>query len=114
MVFDITIRRNNFGVLYHRMDLPQVITTGDPWIPNGGIKIMTTDDGHGTFIVMDFAIEEAAIVQYEYNGQWISLNNNAEVSGGQSRYIRVLNGDIINFRSETSDVTLQRLIIGDL
>ena len=71
----------------------------------------------GATIVLDFAVSNAAIVEYTLKGRdvgpWIALNNGAEVMGGQSRYIRITDKTKLNFRTNVS-VTFERFVVGEV
>ena len=65
-------------------------------------------------IIIDFSFSVPTIIEYTLDGglTFIALNNGVEVTGGQSRFIRVRNGDKLNFRAKTNGV-LNRAIIGE-
>ena len=78
------------------------------------INIVTSNNLRITPIIIDFSYSLATVVEYTLDGGtiWIALNNGGAVSGGQSRFIRVRNGDQLNFRAKISG-DLNRAIIGE-
>ena len=54
-------------------------------------------------IVVDFAFDVSSIIEYTLDSgtNWIEFNNGEEVVGGQSRFIDVTSGVLVNFRAKT-------------
>lgn len=54
-------------------------------------------------IVVDFAFDVSTIVEYTLDGgiNFIAFNNGDPVVGGQSRFIDVTSGVLVNFRSKS-------------
>lgn len=78
------------------------------------IELSTSDTLVGGVIVLDFAYTVSSVIEYTLDGGtvWIAINSAEAVSGGQSRYIRVSDGDLFNLRSQTAGIVL-RCIIGE-
>ena len=53
-------------------------------------------------IVVDFSYSAPGIAEYTLDSgtTWVSFNNGLSITGGQSRFIRVTDGDQVNFRSK--------------
>ena len=54
-------------------------------------------------LVVDFAFDVSTVVEYTLDSgtNWIAFNNGLEVVGGQSRFIDVTTGVLVNFRVKT-------------
>lgn len=78
------------------------------------IDIVVSNNLRITPIIIDFSYSTDTVVEYTLdNGlTWVALNNGGAVSGGQSRFIRVRNGDQLNFRAKLGG-NLNRAIIGE-
>lgn len=65
-----------------------------------------------TTIVADFAYDTTSVVEYTLNsgGDWIAFNQGNAVAGGQSRFIRVRNGDELNFRALTAGTVVRCIV----
>ncbi len=65
-------------------------------------------------IIIDFSYSVPSIIEYTLdNGvTFIAFNDGTELTGGQSRFIRVRNGDQLNFRAKLAG-NLNRAIIGE-
>lgn len=67
-------------------------------------------------IIIDFSYSVESIIEYtlrgDASGQYIAFNDGNTLKGGQSRFIRVTNGDKLNFRAKTAG-NLNRAIIGE-
>ena len=66
-------------------------------------------------IVVDFAFDVSSIVEYTLDSgtNWIAFNNGDAVVGGQSRFIDVTTGVLVNFRAKTGG-TLIRCIVSSV
>ena len=67
-------------------------------------------------IIIDFSYSIASIIEYTLRGDavgpYIAFNDGNEIAGGQSRFIRVTDGDKLNFRAKIAG-DLNRAIIGE-
>jgi len=65
-------------------------------------------------IIIDFSFSVTTVVEYTLdNGvTFVALNDGVELTGGQSRFIRVTDGDRVNFRA-TQGGNLNRAIFGE-
>lgn len=107
--------RNNIFEIAEKA-VPGAKGSNEAWFAED-VEIKTSNDFKGGIIVVDFSLDVSAIVEYTLGGQasgpWVALNNGVAVAGGQSRYIRVENGDLVNFRAVLAG-TLNRAIIGQV
>lgn len=94
---------------------------GDEWLVDitndTPIQIQVSND-NGTTIVVDFAFDTLSIIEYTLDGDsvtptWYSFNEGVAIPAlaGQSRYIRVFNGAVINFRAQQAG-NLEYVIVG--
>ena len=68
----------------------------------------------GSTIIYDFDFSVTSIIQITLDGtNFAPINNNLPLAGRQSRYLRVLNGDKVNFRAVTGGL-LNRLVVGEV
>lgn len=65
-------------------------------------------------IIIDFSYSVPTIVEYTLDGgiTFVALNDGVALTGGQSRFIRVTDGNQLNFRA-TQAGNLNRAIIGE-
>jgi len=67
-------------------------------------------------IIIDFSYSVSSVIEYTLRGDaigpYIEFNDGNVVQGGQSRFIRVTNGDKLNFRAKQTG-NLNRAIIGE-
>ena len=63
-------------------------------------------------IVVDFSYDISSIIQYTLNSgtTWNSFNNGSPIDGGQSLFIRVTNGNQVNFRAKTAG-NINRVVV---
>ena len=63
-------------------------------------------------IVVDFAFDVSSIVEYTLDSgtNWIAFNNGDPVVGGQSRFIDVTTGVLVNFRSKTGGNLVRAIV----
>lgn len=63
-------------------------------------------------IVIDFSYDASSIIQYTLNSgtTWNSFNNGSAIDGAQSLFIRVTDGDTVNFRARTAG-NLNRAVV---
>lgn len=66
-------------------------------------------------IVVDFAFDVSTVVEYTLDSgtNWIAFNNGQPVVGGQSRFIDVTTGVLVNFRAKTGG-NLVRCIVSSV
>jgi len=78
------------------------------------IDIVISDSLRTAPIIIDFSYSVATVVEYTLDSgvTFVAFNDGVEVTGGQSRFIRVSNGDQLNFRA-TQAGNLNRAIIGE-
>lgn len=102
---------------------PLVLDPQEPWFNDGtgppGVGIPTTillsnTNVLGT-IVVDFAFDTPTVVEYTLDGggNFIAFNQGLPVTGGQSRFIDVTTGNLVNFRA-TLGGTLIRCIVSSV
>lgn len=103
-----TTHRNVFPII--DVAVPGARLAQALWLAESA-EIITTK-GVGTVIVYDFSYTTSTIVEYTLDDgvNWIEINDALALAGGQSRYLRVENGDKVNFRG-TDAGTLNRLIL---
>lgn len=79
------------------------------------IVIQTSDNSRGTTIVIDFSYDVTTVISYTLDGgaTFVAFNEGESISGGQSRYLRVTNGNAVNFRAVTPG-NLNRCIVGEV
>lgn len=65
-------------------------------------------------IIIDFSYSVSSVIEYTLDGgtTFVAFNDGNAVVGGQSRFIRVRNGDKLNFRAKSAG-NLNRAIIGE-
>ncbi len=67
-------------------------------------------------IIIDFAFSIPTIVEYtlggDATGTYVQFNDGNPVTGGQSRFIRVTNGDKLNIRAQLAG-DLIRAVVGE-
>ena len=93
---------------------PIVLGPDAEWFAEDITVLLSNTNILGT-IVVDFAFSESTIVEYTLDGgaNFIAFNNGEPVVGGQSRFIDVTTGVLVNFRSKT-DGTLIRCIVSSV
>lgn len=81
------------------------------------ITIILSNSNTIATIVVDFAFSVPTIVEYNLLAQdpntWVAFNNGEEVVGGQSRFIDVTDGAIVNFRA-TKDGDFIRIVVSSV
>lgn len=72
------------------------------WFAEDITVLLSSVDILGTLVV-DFAFDVSSVVEYTLDSgdNWIAFNNGAAVVGGQSRFIDVTTGVLVNFRAKT-------------
>jgi len=80
------------------------------------IDIVISDSLRTAPIIIDFSYSVSSVIEYvlrgDATGAYIPFNDGNPVVGGQSRFIRVTNGDKVNFRAKQIG-NLNRAIIGE-
>jgi len=63
-------------------------------------------------IVVDFSYDISSIIEYTLNSgtTWNQFNNGTAVKGGQSRFIRVTDGNQVNFRAKIAG-NINRVVV---
>ena len=63
-------------------------------------------------VVVDFSYDVSSIVEYTLNSgtTWNEFNNGTAVKGGQSRFIRVTDGVLLNFRAKSAG-NINRVVV---
>jgi len=79
------------------------------------ITVLTSNSNRGVTIVIDFSYDVASLVEYtlDSGNTWNAFNNGDPVVGGQSRYIRVTSGVLLNFRAAQAG-DLNRVIVSEV
>lgn len=87
----------------------------EKWLADD-IDIVISDSLRTAPIIIDFSYSVSSIIEYtlrgDATGPYIAFNDELPVVGGQSRFIRVTNGDKLNFRAKQIG-DLNRAIIGE-
>ncbi len=109
--FNIT---SNVHKIIDVAEFSSILTINQEWFDEY-IEITTSSNKVGGILVYDFDFSESATVQATLDGglSYNSINEGSPVTGRQSRYIRVKNGDKLNFRSP-DPVTLKRVVVGEV
>lgn len=87
----------------------------EKWLTDD-IDIVISDKLRTAPIIIDFSYSVASVIEYTLRGDtagpYIPFNDGTELTGGQSRFIRVTNGDKLNFRAKQAG-DLNRALIGE-
>jgi len=87
----------------------------EKWL-DSDIDIVISDSLRTSPIIIDFSYSVSSVIEYTLRGDasgiYIPFNDGSELTGGQSRFIRVSNGDKLNFRAKLAG-DLNRAIIGE-
>lgn len=105
---------SNIFKVAERITVPTAKGIDEEWLDEDVIPL-TSDTMRGTTLVMDFSYSIPSIVQYTLDGgaTWVSFNQDIEIMGGQSRYLRVTSGVEVNFRAKQAG-TLNRIVVGEI
>lgn len=80
------------------------------------IDIVISGPNRTAPIIIDFSYSVPTIVEYTLGGDdtgvYVALNDGLELTGGQSIFIRVTNGNQLNFRAKTNG-DLNRALVGE-
>ena len=79
------------------------------------ITVLLSDVNILATLVVDFAFDVSTVVEYTLDSgtNWIAFNNGDAVTGGQSRFIDVTTGVLVNFRAKTGG-NLVRCIVSSV
>lgn len=109
---DFPINSNVFKI-GDQITVPISKLSGVKWFDED-ITIQTSNNNRGTTIVVDFSYTTTTVIEYTLDGtNFIKFNNGVSITGGQSRYIRVTNGNTVNFKANSAG-TLNRCIVGEV
>jgi len=87
-------------------------TADTKWFTND-IDIVCSDPV-GSTIIYDFNFSVSSIIEITLDGtNFAPINNGLALAGRQSRYLRVLNGDKVNFRAKVTG-DLNRIVVGEV
>jgi len=94
---------------------PVAKNADEKWLADD-IDIVITGALRTAPIIIDFSYSVSSIIEYtlrgDATGPYIAFNDGNVVNGGQSRFIRVTNGDKLNFRAKSAG-NLNRAIVGE-
>jgi len=84
------------------------------WFAEDITILLTSTNVLGT-IVVDFSFSVSAIMEYTLDSgtTWVAFNNGLAVTGGQSRFIDVTTGNLVNFRSKVGG-QLNRCVVSSV
>ena len=84
------------------------------WFAENITVLLSNTDVLATLVV-DFAFDVSSVVEYTLDGgvNFIAFNNGDAVVGGQSRFIDVTTGVLVNFRAKTGG-NLVRCIVSSV
>ena len=104
--------RTNVHRIFDKITVPVAKNADEKWFTND-IDIVTTGEFGGT-IIYDFNFSVSSIIEITLDGTTFApINGNVALVGRQSRYLRVLNGDKVNFRALTAG-SINRIVIGEV
>ena len=93
--------------------IPRSVPAEEEWIAED-IEIVLSNSNTLATIVVDFGITTSVVVSFTTNGEdFVDFNNGDAVRGGQSRFIDVTNGALINFKAANL-TNLNRLIVSSV
>jgi len=109
--FPINTGIRNIG---DQITTPIAKTADEEWFAADIVPLLSNTDILGTLVV-DFAFSVSSVVEYTLDGglNFIAFNNGEAVVGGQSRFIDVTTGVLVNFRAKTGG-TLIRCIVSSV
>jgi len=116
-----TLRTNTHKII-DKITAPVVKATNENWFGTQAvpvpIEIVTSDGEIGGTIIYDFDFSIASVIEITFNGgdvtpTWAPINEGGVITGRQSRYLRVLNGDKVNFRANTAG-SINRIVVGEV
>lgn len=110
---DFPVDTNIFKIA-DQITTPVAKTGNEEWFAED-IMVLTSNANKGTTVVIDFSYSVTSLIEYTLDGgtTFIPFNNGDPITGGQSRYIRVTSGVLLNFRAAQAG-TLNRVIVGEV
>jgi len=110
---EVLVRSNIFPVIA-RITIPAAKGADEEWFAED-IVVKTSDMMRGATIVIDFSYSVPTIIEYTLDGgtTFVSFNQGLDVVGGQSRYLRVTSGVVVNFRAKQAG-TLNRVVVSEI
>lgn len=107
----------NIGIrkIADKIIIPINKNADEEWFAVEDIVPLLSSDNVLATIVVDFAFTVPTIVEYTLDSgvNWIAFNQGDPVVGGQSRFIDVTTGVLINFRAKTGG-TLIRCVVSSV
>lgn len=105
--------RTNIHRIADKITAPVVKIADAKWFA-ADIDIVMSDGLRGGTIIYDFNFSVSSIIEITLDGtNFAPINENLPLVGRQSRYLRVLNGDKVNFRAKTAG-SINRIVVGDV
>ncbi len=94
-----------------KVTVPVAKNADEEWLSED-ITISLSNSNKIAPIVVDFSYDISSNIQYTLDSgtTWVQLNSGIELVGGQSRFIRVSDGDLLNFRASVAG-NLNRCIV---
>jgi len=79
------------------------------------VVVLTSNILRGATIVVDFSYSIPTVVEFTLDSgtTWVAFNQGIALMGGQSRYLRVTSGVMVNFRAKLAG-TLNRVVVGEV
>ena len=110
--------RTNVHRIADKITSPVAKTANEPWFGTLAtplpIDIVTSKDALGGTIIYDFNFSVPSVIEVTFNGtDYAPINEGLSLTGRQSRYLRVLNGDTINFRAVEVG-SINRIVVGEV
>lgn len=109
--------RTNVHRIFDKITSPVTKSAGEPWFGTLAtplpLDIVINGELGGT-LIYDFNFSVTSIIEITLDGTTFSpIAGNSAIQGRQSRYIRVLNGDKLNFRAVSAG-DINRIVIGEV
>ena len=110
---DFPINTNIFKI-GDQITIPVAKSGNEEWFAED-ITVLTSNVSKGSTVVIDFSYSVTSLIEYTLDSgtTWIPFNNGDPIIGGQSRYIRITTGVLLNFRAAQAG-TLNRVIVGEV
>ncbi len=104
----------NIFIVGARITTPVAKGIDEEWFAED-IVPLTSNSMRGATIVIDFSYSVPSVIEYTLDGgaTFVPFNENIEIMGGQSRYLRVTSGVQVNFRAKQAG-TLNRVVVGEV
>lgn len=111
---DFPINTNIFKI-GDQITTPVAKSGNEEWFAEDITVLTSNVNSRGTTVVIDFSYSVTSLIEYTLDGgaTFIAFNNGDPITGGQSRYIRVTSGVLLNFRAAQAG-TLNRAIVGEV